>query len=226
MVLVLLVAGMLSAVTAMRFAIQGTEVEVPDLAGASETEASQQLSEHGLDMVVDGRRFSPSIPEGGVLEQSPRAGARVKSDRRVRVRISLGEREFAVPDVLGASLRSTELQLEQRGLVTGSTLYAHTSDAEPGVVVFQSPEPGATESDPAVSVLVSLGTPDRYFVMPNFVGGALGEARGRVRDGGFRLSVATQGEPGGGEPGRILTQQPPAGHRIAKDDLIVLGVSR
>lgn len=226
MMTALLGAGALSAVTAMRFAIQGTEVEVPDLAGTTESEARARVGEKGLELVVDSRRFSPVVPDGEVLEQIPRAGSRVKQSRSVRVRISLGERKFAVPDVRGASLRATQLQLVERGLTAGSTLYAHAPAGEPGTVLFQQPAPGDTQPDPAVNVLVSLGPVDQYFVMPVLTGRSLADARARVRDAGFRLSVISDQAQSGGPPGRVVTQQPPAGTRISGSDTIVLGVSQ
>jgi len=227
MVLVLAVAGLLSAVTAMRIAIQGREIEVPALTGLREPEAGALVRERGLDFVVDSRRFSPAVPEGEVLDQSPRAGSRVKTDRSVRVRISLGEREFAVPDVRGTSLRSTQLQLEQRGLALGSTLYSHTAGGDAGTVVFQEPHPGDIGgTDPSVAVLVSLGSADRYFVMPRLMGLTATEAGRHVRDAGFRVAEIPDGLQVIVPPGLVVSQQPAAGHRVARSDVVVLGVSQ
>jgi serine/threonine-protein kinase len=226
MLLVLFVAGTLSAVTAMRFVIQGREVLVPEVTGTREEAAGRVLEAAGLALVVDSRRFSAEIPEGGILEQSPRAGRSVKRDRSVRVRVSLGPREFAVPDLKGTSLRSGEMQLSERGLATGSTFYVHTTDGDPGTVVFQYPDPGDTETDPAVDVVVSLGPAAEYFVMPRLVGRTAAETRRAVRDAGFRLSEIPASDLAGGPPGRVVTQQPPAGHRVSRSDSIVVGVSQ
>jgi eukaryotic-like serine/threonine-protein kinase len=225
MAFVLFAAGTLSAVTAMRLAIQGREVEVPDLSGLGESEAERSLVTAGLGMEVDSRRFSPVVPRGRVLEQSPVAGSKVKQDRRVRVRVSLGEREFAVPEIRGASLRSAQLQLVERGLMAGNTLYAHTPDGEPGTVLFQDPSPGETESDPAVDVLVSLGPADQYYVMPVLTGRSIGEARRLVRAAGFRLREETWPDAGGLRSGRVVTQTPGGGTRVSSGDTIILGVS-
>lgn len=225
MVFVLFAAGTLSAVTAMRLAIQGREVQVPDLSGLGESEAERLLVAAGLEMEVDSRRFSSLVPQGVVLDQSPLEGSRVKQDRRVRVRVSLGEREFAVPDIRGASLRSAQLQLVERGLMAGNTLYAHTPDGDPGTVLFQDPAPGETESDPAVNVLVSLGPPDQYSVMPVLTGRAIGEARRLVHDAGFRLREETWPDAGSLRSGRVVTQTPGAGTQVSSNDTIILGVS-
>lgn len=225
MVFVLFAAGALSAVTAMRLAIRGREVEVPDLSGLGESEAERLLAGAGLEMEVDSRRFSPLVPLGMVLEQSPLAGSLVKQDRRVRVRVSLGEREFAVPEIRGASLRSAQLQLVERGLMFGSTLYAHTPEGESGTVLFQTPAPGETESDPAVNVLVSLGPDDEYYVMPVLTGRSISEARRIVGDAGFRLREESWLDAGGLRPGRVVMQTPGPGTRVSSNETIILGVS-
>src|SRR5438876_9672062 len=75
MVAILAVAGVVSALTAMRFAIRGREVEVPVLSGKTKDEAEQILKDRGLKLKVSSSRFS-SVPEGKVLEQNPPSGTR------------------------------------------------------------------------------------------------------------------------------------------------------
>src|SRR5947207_4190589 len=78
MVAILAVAGVVSALTAMRFAIRGHEVEVPMLAGKTKDEAEQILKGRGLKLKVSSSRFSPGVAEGRVLEQNPSSGTRLK----------------------------------------------------------------------------------------------------------------------------------------------------
>src|SRR5438552_13009962 len=85
MIAILVVAGTLSAMTAMRFAIRGREVVVPDLAGKSEEEARQILSGHGLQLKVSSKRFSDNAPEGRIVEQIPPTGQHLKTNRTVKV---------------------------------------------------------------------------------------------------------------------------------------------
>src|SRR2546422_5303382 len=71
MIAILVVAGTLSALTAMRFAIRGREVVVPELAGKSEDEARQLLTSAGLMLRVSNKRFNTDVPEGRIVEQDP-----------------------------------------------------------------------------------------------------------------------------------------------------------
>lgn len=226
MALVLVVAGILSAMTAMRFVIRGQEVEVPELAGMAEEDAADILREHGLVLELDSSRFNSTVPEGLILDQNPRAGTRVKRDRSVRVLLSLGNRQFAVPDLGGSSLRSAQIVLDQRGLSVGNTLYSHTEEGDPSTVVFQAPEAGDVgDDDPAVSVLVSLGSIEQYYVMPDVTGQPAEEVTSRLRSEGFRLAEVTYVPQSDVGQGRIVHQQPAAGYKVSKNDIIFLEVS-
>ena len=94
MTAILGVAGIVSALTAMRFAIRGREVEVPPLSGKTADEAKEILSHSGLLLKVSSSRFSSEVLEGHILDQTPSSGTRLKVNRTVRVLLSLGERRF------------------------------------------------------------------------------------------------------------------------------------
>src|SRR2546428_12135799 len=84
MIAILAVAGIVSALTAMRFAIRGREVEVPLLAGKTQDEAEQILKGRGLRLKVLSKRFSSEVAEGRVLDQIPSSGTRLKVERTVK----------------------------------------------------------------------------------------------------------------------------------------------
>jgi len=227
LIAILAVAGIVSALTAMRFAIRGREVEVPQLAGKTKEEAEEILRSRGLKLKPSSSRFSSDVPEGRVLDQIPPSGTRLKVDRTVKVLLSLGERRYAVPSLLGTSLRAAQLTLQGRRLQLGDTLYAHTPEGEPSTVVYQSPSPGTQEgSDPSVNILISLGPPAQYFIMPDLIGRPAELVAARARNEGFRLGKINYSRYPGVESGVVIQQKPQAGYRISKSDIIVLDVSQ
>src|SRR3989442_9550206 len=88
MIAILGVAGIVSALTAMRFAIRGREVEVPPLVGKTADQAKEILGHNGLVLKVSSSRFSAEVPEGHILLQFPPTGTRLKVNRTVRVLVS------------------------------------------------------------------------------------------------------------------------------------------
>jgi beta-lactam-binding protein with PASTA domain len=228
MVSILAVAGIVSALTAMRFAIRGREVEVPSVIGKTEDQARDILQRAGLVLKVSNpKRFSSEVPEGHILTQFPGTGTRLKVNRTVKVLVSLGERRFAVPNLIGTSVRAAQLTLAQRRLTLGNTLYTHTPEGDPSTVVYQSPKPGTQEgTDPSVNILISLGPPAEYFVMPDLIGKPAELVAGRARNEGFHLGKINYRKYPGVEPGVVIQQKPQAGYRLTKSDVILLDVSQ
>lgn len=228
MVSILGVAGIVSALTAMRFAIHGREVMVPSVVGKTPEEAKAILQSTGLVLKPFGTgRFSAQVPEGHVFEQIPPQGTLLRQNRTVKVLLSLGPRRFPVPNLIGTSVRAAQLTLNQRRLTLGNTLYAHTTEGDPSTVVYQSPKPGTQEgSDPSVSVLISLGPSAQYFTMPDLIGKPAELVAGRARNEGFHLAKMNSRKYPGVEPGIVIQQKPQAGYRVGKSDVIQLDVSQ
>jgi hypothetical protein len=117
--LVLLTVALVSALTAMRFAIHGREVTIPKLVGMTPLEAERALAVSGLEVVVERQFYSPDIPEGRIMSQVPLAGVKVRRGWAIRVAQSLGPQRVAIPDVTGQSERVAELNVRRRGLDLG-----------------------------------------------------------------------------------------------------------
>src|SRR5262249_29969225 len=151
----------------------------------TKAEAEEILRGSGLKLKASSSRFSSDVPEGRVLDQIPPSGTRLKVDRTVKVLLSLGERRYSVPTLVGTSSRAAQLTLQGRRLQLGNTLYAHTTEGEPSTVVYQSPQPGTQEgSDPSVNILISLGPPAQYFIMPDLIGKPAELVAARARNEG------------------------------------------
>src|SRR5260221_12973155 len=77
LVFVLAAAAFLSAVMAMRFAIQGREVDMPNLVGKNSANEQALLSTLGLHLKVADRIYS-DLPANSFVRQSPPAGGHMK----------------------------------------------------------------------------------------------------------------------------------------------------
>jgi len=227
MVLILIVAGGISAITAMRLAIRGTEVVVPPLMGKTEDESRQILEENKLLLRVSSKSYSPTVPEGRVMKQIPPPGTRLKSSRSVKVQLSAGERKYAVPNLVGSSIRAAKLTLAQRNYTLGNTTVTRTANGDALTVQQQYPQPGSQEgADPTVNVLLSSGPFEHAYVMPDLVGKPVDIVAARARVEGFQLGKPTYRKVAGVAPGLVTQQRPQAGHRLGKNDSIILEVSQ
>ena len=194
--LVLLVVALVSALTAMRLAVHGREVIVPELLGKTPAEARRIAERSELQMEVERQYYSPHVPEGRILSQLPPAGTQVRRGWRIRVAESLGPQRVQIPNVLGQSERAANLNIGRRGLDVGAIARMPTPGALPDQVLSQAPPPNASGvSAPKISLLVSQPAPPPAFVMPNFVGQPLGSVTLALQEAGFRLGSVTVAPP-------------------------------
>jgi eukaryotic-like serine/threonine-protein kinase len=194
--LVLVIVAMVSALTAMRFAIHGQEVAVPPLVGLAPAEAEKAIAGLGLQMSIERQYYSPQIPEGRIMSQLPLPGTKVRHGWQVRLAQSLGPTRVAIPDVTGQSEHAAELNIRRRGLDLTSIAAVQTPGIPVDQVLAQSPPANATQvAEPNISLLLTAAPEPQAFVMPSFVGQPLGSVNRTLQDAGFRLGNVSVAVP-------------------------------
>jgi serine/threonine-protein kinase len=223
----LLVTAGVSALTTMRVVLTAQEVEVPSLIGKRVGEAGHAASRHSLLLRVDGRRNDARVPADRIVAQEPAAGSRLKSQRTIRVWVSLGPRRLAVPGVEGESVRTGRLTLEQ-ALVPVGRVVEVPDGTEEGTVLMQNPPSGETSALPpdGVSLLVSLGPAYSQYVMPDVIGRRGVDVLEALRAAGLKVTDVTYRSYPGVPPGTVIRQSPPAGYRVSRHSPVTFEVSR
>jgi len=242
LVMILVAAGLGSAILTMHFAIHGAEVQVPSLKGMTVAEARSQTTGLGLNLEVDNRYYSSDVAPGHILTQSPPAGTVVRREWRVRVAESLGPQKVEVPDMIGVDERVAALKLRRVGLAVGATAHLPYSGAPEGAVLAQDPPAHAQGiAGPSINLLVAApaeDTPDG-FVMPDFTGVPIVSAQAALAHVGIKGPPPTFvdvliPDVGSGNtppkppvpPGSGVAQQPAAGARVDQDTPVKLAVAK
>jgi eukaryotic-like serine/threonine-protein kinase len=174
-VMLLVVVAMTSAIVTMHFAIHGAEVSIPDFRGMTIADAGQRAAPAGLSLHVENKLYSTDVPEGRVASQSPAAGSIVRRGWRVWLTESLGPQKLAIPDTLGKDQRVASIEIRRAELQIGSVASFPLPSAQDGVVVAQSPAPGASGvASPVVNLLVAAppeaAPTSPAYVMPDVTG--------------------------------------------------------
>jgi beta-lactam-binding protein with PASTA domain len=241
-VMLLIAAALLSAITTMHFAIHGAEVKVPTLKGMTVAEARSQAAGMGLNLDVDNRYYSADIAAGHILSQSPSPDAVVRREWHVRVAESLGPQKVDVPDTLGTDARVAALRLRRAGLEVGTTAKLPFSGAEDGTVLAQDPPAHSHGiAQPSVNILVAASTnsaPDGY-VMPDLIGIPVITAQQILTRIGLKVDTPAYADvsvPSVGNgteppkppvaPGSVIAQQPIAGARVDETTMIKLTAAK
>ncbi len=223
LVFILAAAAFLSAITAMRVAIHGREVTMPNLVGKNVAEASKMLQSRGLVLRVADRVYSDQ-PINVVVRQTPTAGLLMKVSQQAHVVLSLGQRQLQIPLLEGNSLRASRISLLRLGLQIGEVSAVSLPYQTVDTIVIQNPKPGAGAATPRVDVLVSQGPREAAYVMPHLVGLNEIEAQHRLDLAQIRRKMNYVSAPQWPH-GAVIDQSPMAGTRLPSTSTIDLTVA-
>lgn len=240
--MVLVAAALLSAITTMHFAIHGAEVKVPALKGMTVAEARSQAAGLGLNLDLDNRYYSSDVAAGHILTQSPPPDTVVRREWHVRVSESLGPQKVDVPDTVGTDARVAALRLRRAGLQVGITAKLPYATAEDGTVLAQDP-PAHSQgiAQPSVNILVAApdNTPPDGYVMPDMTGMPVITAVNQLSKMGFNVDTPAYADVNippvgtGDAPlsaptpsGSVIGQQPIAGARVDQETIIKLTAAK
>lgn len=103
----------------------GQEITVPNLSKLSAEQAEEQLAAIDLDYIIlDTVDFRPEFPKLTVVEQEPKAGAKVKEGRKIYLKINASTYTMvAIPDLIEKTYRQAVPTLEAIGLKEGTITY-------------------------------------------------------------------------------------------------------
>jgi len=211
--LVLCVVFVASMLSAMRFAIHGRQTAIPKVVGLTQNQAERLLADHGLVLEQGERYFSSDIPPGRVMSQAPAPGVQVRRGWHVLAAESMGPQRVVIPDLIGDSERTAEMNIRRRGLEMGGIASATIPGAPGDQIVAQSPPANAVNiSEPKISILMAAPEDRPSFVMPDLVGQGEDAAIDAIVNAGLRVAgIATQPAP---PAAQNAGQSVPAGTRM------------
>ena len=176
-------------------------VSVPDVVGMSQEAASSQIEDDQLGVEIF-EEYNAEVPAGDVISSTPIAGRNVPQDYLVRITVSLGVQQVAVPDLEGRSEDSARSALEALGVSVGQTSQQNSATVPAGQVIGSDPiAETQVEAGSSVDLLLSSG----QVTVPNVVGQTVANAAAQLRSDELQLSVQPIPDPNCG--GSLVTQQ-------------------
>ena len=174
----------------LRLALHVGEVRIPELSGMTVSEASDAALHSGLDLSIENKYYSTTVPAGRVLSQAPAAGSEVRKGWQIRVTESLGPQQVTIPNVVGEPLRQASMDLRRDTLDLG-TLAHFDAPGDADLVLAQTPPPDAGVDQPRVNLLLSSPSADATssFVMPSFAGMSYSNANRAAIALGLRVAA-------------------------------------
>ena len=184
------------------------------------------LSSEGHRGLVSDTLFSSAFKPGVIIDQYPSTSMKVKDGRTVRLTIVNAERSVMVPDLIGRSERSAELDISQIGLEIDTVYKEYNSDVPAGNVTWQYPKGGDLLSrGMGVHLTLSLGVPPNFFQAPNIFGLSKKKAIIQIEKSGFSLGKVYYRQNEDLIPYTVLDQSLKPGTVLEKPAAIDLTIS-
>lgn len=153
----------------------GESITVPDLRKLTIEQAEQRLESLNLRYTVLDSAYQQELPPTGIIEQSPKPGAKVKENRRIYLTVNATNPPLVpIPNIIESSLRSATVQLELAGLRIGQQI--RVPDLAKNVVLEikrnnVSVKPGdRIPKGTAIDLVLGDGLGSTRIVVPNIVG--------------------------------------------------------
>ena len=250
--LAMLATMFLFAAITLRVTLHTGETVVPNFTALTVSEASDAALKAGLDLTIENKFYSTTVPAGRILSQAPAVGSKVRQEWQVRVTESLGPQQVTIPDVSGEVLREASMNLRRNGLDLGTIAHLD-APGDPDLVLAQTPPPDAGVDQPRVSLLLSSASSGAAsaFVLPSFAGMTWHDASRAAAALGLKVAylgqttttamattpnpvdttAAPDAAPGAaaaapattfGPSGPVLSQTPDSGHRANRGDTVKL----
>jgi eukaryotic-like serine/threonine-protein kinase len=117
------------------------EVDVPEVTGETQADATATLAAAGLKVSVSKREVGEPVA-GTVISQTPGAGTQLKVGGQVTIVVAQALKKVAAPSVVGQSEAQGIATLTGAGFAAHAVSRTVTDPTKVGVVVQQSPEAG------------------------------------------------------------------------------------
>ncbi|MEX2394200.1 MAG: PASTA domain-containing protein [Actinomycetota bacterium] len=207
-------------------------VTVPNLVGKTLAQASSILSEAGLKLGAREPVFSKE-PNGTILEQNPGASRQLRSGDSVDVKVSQGEEQAEVPDVVGGCLTNTDDCLPAADAVeilanAGFRVNRLTEphpDVPEGSVFDQDPK-GGTDAVPESIVTIIVSEGPEQISMPDVTGLTEDDAVDELQERGLDVRIFRQETNNPNEEGRVIDQDPVPGSTVNRGDEVEITVGQ
>ncbi len=176
------------------FTRHGSYLKVPDVSNRSVADASTLLENMGFEVLVQDSVYYDTLPPLTVVKQFPDPDASVKVNRIVYLTVNRAvPPEIEMPNLVGMSIRSAELELKTRGLKVGDISYK--PDYAKNAVLEQllgntNIKPGTkVNMGTTISLVLGEGVGAEEIAVPDLFGMNFEEAVTLIEGSGFIVGV-------------------------------------
>ncbi|MEI6626307.1 MAG: Stk1 family PASTA domain-containing Ser/Thr kinase [Thermoleophilia bacterium] len=197
-------------------------VEIPNLVGQTQADATAALKQAGLVVLIT-KQASADVPADQVIAMRPNAGGKVPTGTTIELQVSSGPNLVTVPSVQGAGVADATAQIEALGLVV-TTVEDSSSSVAVGNVISQAPSAGV-DVKPGSTVTLTVSKGKQTSTVPNVTKMDITNAQNTLIAAG--LVLGSQSEANDAAPiGQVISQDPAAGTSLPQGGFVNVVVSK
>jgi len=199
-----------------------------DMAGKTQADASAALQLLGL--TIDPTIITennPDVPQGSVIRTDPAAGSTMQQGDTIKLIVSAGPNQVAIPPTEGLSQANAEALLTSEAFGLNVTIQPEASTTQPVGSATRTDPVGGTlvAKASAVTLYISTG-PDKVRVPP-LVGTTEAQAKQKLAQLNLLPDIKTQSVPfGDPNDGRVISQNPSQGVEVLPGATVKLVVAK
>ena len=165
--LMILIAG-LSYIILPLLANSKKEAYLPYVKGLSLEEGSSLLKDFNLKVFYT--EYKEGYTPNEILSISPRAFTKVKKGRNIILKISGDKDDINIPDYINTSLRNTIINIDRIRLNIDTLIFEYSNTIKKDYIIDQYPKKNKVlKTNDEITLVVSLGVPPDYYIVPNLV---------------------------------------------------------
>ncbi len=201
-------------------------ITIPSYEGLTIDESQSLAEQNKIQITVVDTVYSNDLSPNLILEQFPKAGKKVKKGRIVKVKITQWNEKISIPDLVGKTLRSAQIELDQLGVEVDSVYYAFNANFDKGLVSWQYPTPkDSLRKGFGIRLEVSQGSnPIDLVPVPDLQGLFLSEAVEKISESNLITGKIKFIKNERFLPKTVFNQNPPSNTKVergTKIDLII-----
>ena len=187
--------------------------------------AEAALNSANIPYVIE-HENSDTIDADIVISQSFKKGEMIPADTKVKIVVSSGKEEVAVPNVVGYEVTQAETLLADAELgVTHA--YEYSDEVEKDHIIRQ--EPGATQmvaKGTKIKIVVSNGPESKDAVVPDLRGKTQAEADAALQNVKLKLGNVTEAYSDTYPEGQVIAQSTSEGTKLPEGSAVDITISK
>jgi serine/threonine-protein kinase len=202
------------------------QVQVPNLANATEQDARNQIAAANLRVGQVNQVESTPEQIDRVVSTDPPIGTMIAERSTINLNVGKGPAAVTTPRLIGDEPDDAAAELQSVGLALGTQTEQETQDAaKVGKIIATTPEPGE-EVPGGTKVDIVVGKEQTSVEVPNLRGEAPNDAVQALQELGFQVNQNAEQVDGGGQPGSVAGTNPAAGTRAQRGSQVTIQLSR